>query len=40
LYDNLSTLKGREDNGYCVGELRWKAPQEYRSIKYSPTGFS
>ncbi|MGA9401776.1 RNA-guided endonuclease InsQ/TnpB family protein [Haladaptatus sp.] len=39
LYDNLSTLKGRKDNGYRVGELRWKAPQEYRSIKYSQTGF-
>ena len=39
MYDNLSTLKGRKDNGYRVGELRWKAPQEYRSIKYSQTGF-
>jgi putative transposase len=39
LYDNLSTLKGRKDNGYRVGELKWKAPQEYRSIKYSQTGF-
>jgi putative transposase len=39
LYDNLSTLKGRKDNGYHVGELKWKAPQEYRSIKYSQTGF-
>jgi putative transposase len=39
LYDNLSTLKGRKDNGYRVGELRWKSPQEYRSITYSQTGF-
>ncbi|WP_425604326.1 helix-turn-helix domain-containing protein [Natrinema gelatinilyticum] len=39
LYDNLSTLKGRKDNGYRVGELKWKGPQEYRSIKYSQTGF-
>ncbi|MFC7008527.1 RNA-guided endonuclease InsQ/TnpB family protein [Halalkalicoccus salilacus] len=39
LYDNLSTLKGRKDNGYHVGELKWKAPREYRSIKYSQTGF-
>ena len=39
LYDNLSTLKGQKDNGYRVGELRWKAPKEYRSIKYSQTGF-
>jgi putative transposase len=39
LYDNLSTLKGRKENGRRVGELKWKAPQEYRSIKYSQTGF-
>ncbi len=39
LYDNLSTLKGRKDNGYRVGELQWKSPQEYRSITYSQTGF-
>ncbi len=38
LYDNLSTLKGRKDSGYHVGELKWKGPQEYRSIKYSQTG--
>ena len=35
LYDNLSTLKGRKDNGHRVGKLKWKAPQEYRSVKYS-----
>jgi putative transposase len=39
LYDNLSTLRGRKENGYRVGTLKWKAPQEYRSIKYSQTGF-
>ncbi len=39
LYDNLSTLKGRKDNGYRVGELKWKGPQEFRSITYSQTGF-
>ena len=39
LYDNLSTLKGRKDNGHRVGKLKWKAPQEYRSVKYSQTGF-
>ncbi|QLD88784.1 IS200/IS605 family element transposase accessory protein TnpB [Natronomonas salina] len=39
LYDNLSTLKGRKANGYRVGELKWKSPQEYRSITYSQTGF-
>ncbi|MDQ2056377.1 transposase [Halobellus sp. H-GB7] len=39
LYDNLSTLKGRKENGHRVGELKWKGPQEYRSITYSQTGF-
>jgi putative transposase len=39
LYDNLSTLKARKKNGYRVGELRWKGPQEYRSITYSQSGF-
>src|SRR6056297_2985453 len=31
LYDNLSTLKARKENGYNVGELKWKAPGEYQS---------
>ncbi|WP_101296870.1 RNA-guided endonuclease InsQ/TnpB family protein [Halegenticoccus soli] len=39
LYDNRSTLKARKDNGYRVGKLKWKGPQEYRSIKYSQSGF-
>jgi len=39
LYDNLSTLKGRKDNGYRVGTLNWKSPSEYRSFTYSQSGF-
>ncbi|UPV98977.1 transposase [Halorussus gelatinilyticus] len=39
LYDNLSTLKGRKQNGYSVGELKWKAPGEYQSFTYSQSGF-
>ena len=39
LYDNLSTLKGRKDNGYRVGTLNWKGPDEYRSFTYSQSGF-
>ncbi|WP_458190486.1 RNA-guided endonuclease InsQ/TnpB family protein [Haladaptatus sp. NG-WS-4] len=39
LYDNLSTLRGRKDNGYRVGTLKWKAPDEYRSFTYSQSGF-
>jgi len=39
LYDNLSTLRGRKDNGYSVGTLNWKAPDEYQSFTYSQSGF-
>ncbi len=39
LYDNLSTLKGRKQNGYSVGELKWKPPGEYQSFTYSQSGF-
>jgi len=39
LYDNLSTLRGRKDNGYRVGTLNWKGPGEYRSFTYSQSGF-
>ena len=39
LYDNLSTLRGRKENGYHVGTLNWKAPGEYRSFTYSQSGF-
>ncbi len=39
LYDNLSTLRGRKENGYRVGTLTWKAPGEYCSFTYSQSGF-
>jgi len=39
LYDNLSTLRGRKENGYHVGTLKWKAPSEYRSFTYGQSGF-
>ena len=39
LYDNLSTLRGRKENGHQVGTLNWKAPSEYRSFTYSQSGF-
>ncbi len=39
VYDNLSTLRGRKENGYGVGTLKWKAPGEYRSFTYSQSGF-
>jgi len=40
LYDNLSTLRGRKENGYRVGTLKWKPPSEYRSFTYSQSGFT
>ena len=39
LYDNLSTLRGRKNNGHCVGTLKWKGQGEYRSFTYSQSGF-
>ena len=38
LYDNLSTLRGRKENGYHVGTLKWKGTGEYRSFTYSQSG--
>src|SRR6056297_93976 len=39
LYDNLSTLRGRKQNGHRVGTLNWKGDSEYRSFTYSQSGF-
>jgi putative transposase len=39
LYDNLSTLRGRKNNGHRVGTLTWKGKGEYRSFTYSQSGF-
>ena len=38
LYDNLSTLRGRKNNGHYVGTLKWKGQGEYRSFTYSQSG--
>jgi putative transposase len=39
LYHNLDGLHELKQNGYGVGQLRWKAPDEYRSFTYSQRGF-
>lgn len=39
LYDNLSRLTDKKENGYKVGHLKWKPPQEYRSFRYMQYGF-
>lgn len=39
LYKNLSTLRGRKQNGHRVGRLKWKGKGEYRSFTYSQSGF-
>lgn len=39
LYNNLSRLKDAKDNGRVVGQLKWKAPNEYRSFTYRQSGF-
>mgnify|MGYP006283657413 CR=1 FL=1 len=39
LYDNLRGLTKLEKNGYGVGQLKWKPVREYRSFKYSHSGF-
>ncbi len=39
VYDNLSTLKAQKENGRAVGSLKWKPPQEYRSLTYNQSGF-
>ena len=39
LFDNLSGLQQLKENGYSVGELRWKSPTEYRSLTYNQSGF-
>jgi len=37
--DNLSSLRELKENGYGVGQLRWKSPDEYRSLTYNQSGF-
>ncbi len=35
LFDNLKGLSKLKDNGYSVGQLKWKPPREFRSFTYS-----
>ena len=37
--DNLARLKDKKERGYPVGRLKWKGPQEYRSLTYNQVGF-
>ncbi|KAB1193307.1 IS200/IS605 family element transposase accessory protein TnpB [Haloferax sp. MBLA0076] len=39
LYNNLSSLRGRKENGHRIGTLKWKQKGEYRSFTYSQSGF-
>jgi len=39
VYDNWSMLESKKRKGHNVGELNWKGPREYRSFKYSQSGF-
>ena len=34
-----TVLESLQDRGYDVGRLKWKAPQEFRSIVYNQSGF-
>ena len=39
LFDNLKGLSALKQNGYDVGQLKWKPPREFRSFTYSQSGF-
>jgi putative transposase len=39
LFDNLKGLSKLKENGYGVGQLKWKPPREFRSFTYSQSGF-
>ncbi len=39
LFDNLNGLSKLKENGYGVGQLKWKPPREFRSFTYSQSGF-
>ena len=39
LFDNLKGLSTLKENGYDVGQLKWKPPREFRSFTYSQSGF-
>ncbi|MGA9399352.1 RNA-guided endonuclease InsQ/TnpB family protein [Haladaptatus sp.] len=37
--DNIKSLGALKENGYGVGQLKWKPPREFRSFTYSQSGF-
>ncbi|WP_433627563.1 RNA-guided endonuclease InsQ/TnpB family protein [Halomicrococcus sp. NG-SE-24] len=39
LFDNLNSLSKLKENGYGVGQLKWKPPREFCSFTYSQSGF-
>ncbi|QSW99621.1 RNA-guided endonuclease InsQ/TnpB family protein [Haloterrigena alkaliphila] len=39
LFNNLSSLSALKQNGYGVGQLKWKPPREFRSFTYNQSGF-
>jgi len=36
---NIKALGKLKEQGYAVGELRWKSPREFRSFTYNQSGF-
>src|SRR6056297_2629091 len=36
---NVKSLGGLKENGYGVGQLKWKPPRDFRSFTYSQSGF-
>jgi len=36
---NVKSLSGLKENGYGVGQLKWKPPRDFRSFTYSQSGF-
>ena len=36
---NVKALSALKENGYGVGQLKWKPPREFRSFTYSQSGF-
>ena len=39
LFDNLKGLSKLKENGYNVGQFKWKPPREFRSFTYNQSGF-
>ncbi|WP_207590572.1 RNA-guided endonuclease TnpB family protein [Halomontanus rarus] len=39
LFNNLRSLSALKQNGYGVGQLKWKPPREFRSFTYNQSGF-